>query len=75
MSFYTNVLRYKNNILYRGYSDNGDRVIKKEHYKPKFYVTSNTKTKFKNLILKSDYIQNKRNIFEKYIKKFHILIF
>ena len=42
MAFYTNLYRYKNNILYRGYSDNGDRVIKKEHYKPKFYVTSNT---------------------------------
>ena len=49
MAFYTNIYRYKNNILYRGYSDNGDRVNKKEHYKPKFYVTSNTKTKFKSL--------------------------
>src|SRR6056300_205135 len=49
MAFYTNLYRYTNNIFYRGYSDNGDRVIKKEHYKPRFYVTSNTKTNFKSL--------------------------
>ena len=36
MAFYTNLYRFKNNIFYRGYSDNGDRVIKKDHYKPKF---------------------------------------
>ena len=40
MAFYTNVLRYKNNIYYRGYSDNGDRVMRKDYYQPKFYVTS-----------------------------------
>ena len=40
---------FKNNIFYRGYSNNGDRVIKKEHYKPRFYVTSNTETGYKSL--------------------------
>jgi len=49
MAFYTNLYRFKNNIFYRGYSNNGDRVIKKEHYKPKFYVTSNTHTGYKSL--------------------------
>jgi len=49
MAFYTNLYRFKNNIFYRGYSNNGDRVIKKEHYKPRFYVTSNTETGYKSL--------------------------
>ena len=49
MAFYTNLYRFKNNIFYRGYSDNGDRVIKKDHYKPKFYVTSNKHTGIKSL--------------------------
>tara|TARA_B100000282_G_scaffold76749_1_gene52965 strand:+ start:3436 stop:5919 length:2484 start_codon:yes stop_codon:yes gene_type:complete len=41
--FYTNVLRFKNNILYRGYS-NGEKVMRKDHFKPKFYVTSQKDT-------------------------------
>tara|TARA_B100000683_G_C12506518_1_gene559293 strand:- start:3726 stop:6212 length:2487 start_codon:yes stop_codon:yes gene_type:complete len=43
MMFYTNVLRFKNNILYRGYS-NGEKVMRKDHFKPKFYVTSQKDT-------------------------------
>mgnify|MGYP001365638142 CR=1 FL=1 len=49
MAFYTNVLRYKNNIYYRGYSDNGDRVMRKDYYKPKFYVTSEKNSTKKSL--------------------------
>jgi len=49
MAFYTNLYRFKNNIFYRGYSNNGDRVIKKEHYKPRFYITSNTPTSYKSI--------------------------
>ena len=43
MMFYTNVLRFKNNILYRGYS-NGEKVMRKDNFKPKFYVTSQKDT-------------------------------
>ena len=49
MAFYTNVLRYKNNIYYRGYSDNGDRVMRKDYYQPKFYVTSDKNSTKKSL--------------------------
>jgi len=49
MAFYTNVLRYKNNIYYRGYSDNGDRVMRKDYYKPKFYITSEKNSTKKSL--------------------------
>ena len=49
MAFYTNVLRYKNNIYYRGYSDNGDRVMRKDYYQPKFYVTSEKNSAKKSL--------------------------
>ena len=49
MAFYTNVLRYKNNIYYRGYSDNGDRVMRKDYYQPKFYITSKKNSAKKSL--------------------------
>tara|TARA_B100001248_G_scaffold68117_1_gene47964 strand:- start:695 stop:3169 length:2475 start_codon:yes stop_codon:yes gene_type:complete len=49
MAFYTNVLRYKNNIFYRGYSDNGDRVMRKDYYQPKFYVSSDKNSTKKSL--------------------------
>jgi len=49
MAFYTNLYRFKNNIFYRGYSNNGDRVLKKEHYKPNFYVTVPIETGYKSL--------------------------
>ena len=40
MAFYTNVLRYKNYILHRGYYDNGERFSRKEYFQPKLYVSS-----------------------------------
>ncbi len=40
MAFYTNVLRFKNNIFYRGYDSNGTRVAKKDHFQPTFFVSS-----------------------------------
>ncbi len=49
MAFYTNLYRFKNNIFYRGYSNNGDRVLKKDYYKPRFYITSNTPTSYKSI--------------------------
>ena len=49
MAFYTNVLRYKNNIHYRGYNDNGDRVIRKDYFKPKFYITTDKESNYKGL--------------------------
>ena len=49
MAFYTNLYRYKSNIYYRGYSTNGDRVIKKDHYEPKFWVTTPDETGYKSI--------------------------
>jgi DNA polymerase elongation subunit (family B) len=49
MAFYTNLYRYKSNIYYRGYSTNGDRVIKKDHYEPKFWVTTPDDTGYKSI--------------------------
>ena len=40
MAFYTNVLRFKNNIFYRGYDNTGQRVMRKDHFKPTFFVSS-----------------------------------
>ena len=49
MAFYTNVLRYKNNILHRGYHDNGERFSRKEYFQPKLYVSSKNKTEWTGL--------------------------
>ena len=38
MSFYTSISRYANSILYRGYSDSGERVQRKEKFKPTLYT-------------------------------------
>jgi len=40
MSFYTNVLRYKNYILHRGYHNNGERFMRKEYFQPTLFVSS-----------------------------------
>ena len=49
MSFYTNILRYKNYILHRGYHDNGERFARKEYFQPKLFVSSKMKTEWKGL--------------------------
>ena len=46
MSFYTNVLRYKNYILHRGYQTNGERFMRKEYFQPKLFVSSKNKTEW-----------------------------
>ena len=40
MSFYTSVFRYGNNILFRGYDDQGRRYQRKEPFQPTYYVPS-----------------------------------
>jgi hypothetical protein len=37
MAFYTNVIRYKNNILYRGYDGLSQRVVRTDKFKPTLY--------------------------------------
>jgi DNA polymerase elongation subunit (family B) len=44
MSFYTSVVRYGNSMLYRGYDNHGERVIKKEFFKPQYFVPSEKET-------------------------------
>lgn len=41
MTFYTNVARYGNQILYRGYSDNGTPITQKYKFKPTLFVRNN----------------------------------
>jgi DNA polymerase elongation subunit (family B) len=41
LSFYTCVNRYGNNILYRGYNDNGEREQTRVPFKPTMYLQSN----------------------------------
>ena len=43
MAFYTNVLRYKNYILHRGYQNNGERFMRKEYFEPTLFVSSKKK--------------------------------
>lgn len=40
MSFYTSVHRYGNQILYRGYNDNGAHINERVKFKPTLYVRS-----------------------------------
>ena len=47
MSFYTNVVRYKNNILYRGYDNHGKRVMRKDFFQPRLFVSSKMKNEWK----------------------------
>ena len=47
MSFYTNVIRYKNNILYRGYDNHGKRVMRKDFFEPRLFVSSKMKSDWK----------------------------
>jgi DNA polymerase elongation subunit (family B) len=47
-SFYTNVVKYGNNILYRGIKD-GRRVKYKIQYAPTLFLTSNKETEWKSL--------------------------
>ena len=48
MNFYTNVSRYGNMILLRGY-DHGKRVQEKIKYEPTLFVTTNRPTSWKAL--------------------------
>lgn len=44
MSFYTSVHRYGNQILYRGYTDNGTHVHERVKFEPTLHVRSSNKT-------------------------------
>ena len=47
--FYTNVLRNRNMLYYRGYDENGKQIFEKIKYKPTVYLKSKrTDTKFKS---------------------------
>ena len=47
--FYTNVVRYSNFILYRGYDGSGKKVFKKEKFKPKLFDPSKKDTGWRGL--------------------------
>ena len=49
MSFYTSVVRYGNSILYRGYDNKGQPVIRKDKFSPTFYVPSKVETGWRAL--------------------------
>ena len=48
MKYYTNVSRYGNSILYRGY-ENGERIQERVAFKPVLYVPSNKPSKYRSL--------------------------
>ena len=41
MEFYTNISRYGNKLLYRGYTESGKKVKKTFKFKPTLFVSSN----------------------------------
>tara|TARA_B100000902_G_C27309945_1_gene917785 strand:- start:237 stop:2804 length:2568 start_codon:yes stop_codon:yes gene_type:complete len=43
-SFYTSVVRYGNSMLYRGYDASGQKIFRKEYFKPTFYINSKKNT-------------------------------
>ena len=48
--FYTNIDRFGNKLLYRGYDANGKRVQKRVPYKPTLYLESkNNATKWQSI--------------------------
>lgn len=49
MAFYTSVVRYGNSFLYRGYNDAGERVQKKEFFKPTLYTPAKVDTGWRGL--------------------------
>jgi DNA polymerase elongation subunit (family B) len=50
MSFYTNVCRYGNSILYRGYNAHGKRIYKRDtEFRPVFYAQTPTVTGWKSI--------------------------
>lgn len=73
--FYTNVERFGNNILWRGY-ENGKRFERKVQYSPTLFVTSSDKTKdtgYKTLVgghpvipMKQDTMRDAKEFLEKY---------
>lgn len=48
MKFYTNVVKYGNNLLYRGY-DGGERISERIKYSPSLFVPTKEKTKYRDL--------------------------
>ena len=48
MDFYTNVAVVNDTILYRGF-DGGERVERREEFKPTLYVPSKNETEYKTL--------------------------
>ena len=49
MTFYTNIARYGNQILYRGYTDNGTAITQKYKFKPTLYVKTDRPTEWKTI--------------------------
>jgi len=49
MTFYTNVTRYGNQILYRGYTDNGTAITQKYKFKPTLYVKTDRPSDWKTM--------------------------
>ena len=50
MSFYTNVCRYGNAILYRGYNQTGKRIYKRvTDFKPVFYTQTKNDSEWRSM--------------------------
>ena len=50
MSFYTNVCRYGNAVLYRGYNQVGKRIYKRDtDFKPVFFTNTKSETDWRSI--------------------------
>lgn len=49
MTFYTNVARYGNSLLYRGYTDNGTAIMQKYKFKPTMFANTPNPSEWKTL--------------------------
>ena len=72
-SFYTQVSRYGNNLLYRGFNYNGKRVQKRVHFNPTLFVPSDKKQTDWNSLdgkpvepIKFDSMREAKDFLEKY---------
>jgi len=48
-NFYTSVVRYGNSMLYRGYSNSGEKIYRKDKFSPELFVPVQKETGWKSL--------------------------
>ena len=73
-NFYTSVVRYGNSMLYRGYSNSGEKIYRKDKFSPELFVQSEKETGWKSLygqnvsVVKKDTMREMKQYIEHEIK-------